>query len=87
MSRDIDLSSIAEKTEGFSGADVAAIPNTAISLVLHEFLQKYPTPQEAAKHSSDAVLSLRHFEDSLRKIKIQRGTKPREPVTSVAHYM
>ncbi|HEY6667593.1 MAG TPA: CDC48 family AAA ATPase [Candidatus Nitrosopolaris sp.] len=86
ISRDIDLGKIAEQTEGFSGADVAAVPNTAISLVLHEYLQKYPTPEDAAKHSSDALVSLRHFEDAVRKIKTQRETKPGEPVASLAHY-
>jgi transitional endoplasmic reticulum ATPase len=86
ISRDIDLSKIAEQTEGFSGADVAAVPNTAVSLVLHEYLQKYPTPEDAAKHSSDALVSLRHFEDAVRKIKTQRETKPGEPVASLAHY-
>ena len=40
----------------------------------------------AAKHSSDAIVSLRHFEDAVRKIKTQRETKPGEPVASLAHY-
>jgi len=87
LSRDIDLNIIAEKTEGFSGADVTAIPNTAISLVLHEYLQKYPTPEDAAKHSSEALVSLPYFEDAVRKIKVQRETKPKEPVASMAQYM
>ncbi|HEX9317783.1 MAG TPA: CDC48 family AAA ATPase [Nitrososphaeraceae archaeon] len=86
LSRGIDLAKIAEKVEGFSGADVSAIPNIAISLVLHEYLQKYPTPEEAAKHSSDAVISLRHFEDAVKKIKTQRETKPGEPVATLMHY-
>jgi transitional endoplasmic reticulum ATPase len=87
LSRDIDLNKIAEKTEGFSGADVTAIPNIAISLVLHEYLQKYPTPEDAAKYSSEALVSLRHFEDAVTKIKVQRETKPKEPVASMAQYM
>ena len=87
LSRDLDLNIIAEKTEGFSGADVTAIPNTAISLVLHEYLQKYPTPEDAAKHSSEALVSLPYFEDAVRKIKVQRETKPKEPVASMAQYM
>src|SRR6266540_2755111 len=86
LSRGIDLAKIAEKVEGFSGADVSAIPNIAISLVLHEYLQKYPTPEEAAKHSSEALVSLRHFEDAVRKIMIQRETKPGEPVATLMHY-
>ena len=86
ISRDIDLDRIAKVTEGFSGADVASVTNTAISLVLHEFLQKYPSPEEATKHSSEALVSLRHFEDAVRKIKKQRETKPGEPVTNLVQY-
>ena len=52
---DVDLRRIAEVIEGFSGADVSAIANTAVSLVLHEYLAKYSTPEEAAKHSSEAL--------------------------------
>ena len=40
LSRDVDLITIAEVTEGFSGADVSAVANTAVSLVLHEYLAK-----------------------------------------------
>ena len=66
---------------------MSAVANTAISLVLHEYLQKYPSPEEAAKHCSDAVVSMQHFEDAVRKIKTQRETKPAEPVARMAHYM
>jgi len=85
VSRDIDLKKIAEKTDGFSGADVSAVVNTAISLVLHEYLQKYSTPEEAAKNSSYALVTMQHFEDAVKKIKTQRETKPREAVT-LSHY-
>ena len=40
IGRDVDLITIAEVTEGFSGADVSAVANTAVSLVLHEYLAK-----------------------------------------------
>ena len=77
---------IAEMTNGFSGAEVSAVVNTAISLVLHEYLQKYPSPEEAAKHSSDAVVSSQYFEEAVRKIKKQRDTRPGEPIVSMATY-
>jgi transitional endoplasmic reticulum ATPase len=82
---DIDLTRIAEITEGFSGADVSAVANTAVSLVLHEYLAKYSTPEEAAKHSSEALVSMQHFEESVKKIRIQREMKPGEKV-SLSHY-
>ncbi|HZC49316.1 MAG TPA: AAA family ATPase, partial [Nitrososphaeraceae archaeon] len=85
ISRDIDTKKIADKTEGFSGADVSAIVNTAISLVLHEYLQRYPSPEEAAKNTSKAIVSMQHFEDAVKKIKTQRETKPGETV-ALSHY-
>jgi transitional endoplasmic reticulum ATPase len=51
------------------------------------YIQKYPTPEDAAKHSSEALVSLRHFEDAIRKIILQRETKPKEAVASMAHFM
>ena len=78
IGQDVNMKAIAEVTEGFSGADVSAIANTAISLVLHEYLQRYPTPEEATKHTSDALVSMRHFEEAVKKIKTQREMKPEE---------
>ena len=74
---------IAEMTNGFSGADISAVVNTAISLVLHEYLLKFPSPEEAAKHTSDAVVSSQYFEEAVKKIKKQRETKPGEPIASM----
>ena len=85
ISRDIDIKKIVDKTEGFSGADVSAIVNTAISLVLHEYLQRYPTPEEAVKNTSRAIVSMQHFEEAVKKIKTQRETKPGETV-ALSHY-
>ena len=85
LGRDIELRRIAEVTEGFSGADVSAVANTAVSLVLHEYLAKYSTPEEAAKHSSEALVSMQHFEESVKKIRIQREMKPEEKITML-HY-
>ena len=81
LGRDVDLITIAEVTEGFSGADVSAVANTAVSLVLHEYLAKYSTPEEAAKHSSEALVSMQHFEEAVKKIRIQRAMKPGEKIT------
>jgi transitional endoplasmic reticulum ATPase len=78
LSQDVDLRRIAELTEGFSGADVSAVANTAVSLVLDEYLAKYSTPEEAAKHSSEALVSMQHFEEAVKKIRIQREMKPEE---------
>jgi transitional endoplasmic reticulum ATPase len=78
---DVELPRVAELTEGFSGADTSSVANTAVSLVLHEYLAKYPTPEEAAKHASEAHVMMRHFEEGVKKIKTQREGKPGEKVT------
>lgn len=72
LEQGIDFRKISEITEGFSGSDLTGVANTAISIVLHEYLQKYTTPEQAARHASDALVSMRHFEDTVKKIKIQR---------------
>jgi transitional endoplasmic reticulum ATPase len=86
LGQGIDFRKISEITEGFSGADITGVANTAISIVLHEYLQKYTTPEEAAKHASDALISMRHFEDAVKRIKIQRERRPEERVTTLSHY-
>jgi transitional endoplasmic reticulum ATPase len=78
---DLDLGKISELTEGFSGADTGSVANTAVSLVLHEYLARYPTPEEAAKHVTEAHVMMRHFEEAVKKIKAQREGKPGERVT------
>jgi transitional endoplasmic reticulum ATPase len=76
ISNDLNLKRISELTDGFSGADVAAVVNTAISLVLHEYIGKYPNPEEASKHTVEASVTMRHFEDAVRKVRTQRDMKP-----------
>jgi transitional endoplasmic reticulum ATPase len=78
IGQDVDLEKIAAVTEGFSGADMSAIANTAVSLVLHNYLQKYPTPEEALKHSSEALVSMHHFEEATKKVRNQKEMKPEE---------
>ena len=78
LTSDVNLQRISELTDGFSGADMSAVANTAISLVLHEYLQKYSTPEDAAKHATEAHVTMKHFEDAVKKIKTQRDMKPGE---------
>ncbi|MEO9277701.1 MAG: CDC48 family AAA ATPase [Nitrososphaera sp.] len=81
----VDLDKIAETTDGMSGADVASIANTAVSLVIHEFLDKHPDQKEAEKQASDAKVTMRHFEEAVRKVKTQKELKIGEKV-AVPYY-
>ena len=44
------------------------------------------TPEESAKHASDALVPMRHFEDAVKKINAQRERRPEEGVTSLSYY-
>ena len=82
---DLDLDKIVAMTDGFSGADITSVVNTALSLVLQEYIASYPKPEDAKSHSPEAVVSMKHFEDAIRKVKTSREGKPAERV-QVSYY-
>ena len=38
-------------------------------------------PEEATKHASEAHVTMKHFEDAIKKIKSQKENKPGEKLT------
>ncbi len=85
ISTDLDLDRVAEMTDAFSGADITAVVNTAVSLVLQEYLAAHPKPEDAKQHSSEATVTMKHFEDAIRKVKSSREGKPAERL-AVSYY-
>ncbi len=83
--RGLDIERIAELTEGLSGADIASMVNTAVSLVLQEYVAAHPKPDDAKKHSREATVNMKHFEDAIRKVKTSRDGKPPEKI-AVSYY-
>ena len=81
----VDLEKISESTDGLSGADVASVANTAVSLVIHEFLAKFPDQKEAEKQATTAKVTMRHFEEAVRKVRTQKELKIGEKV-AVPYY-
>jgi transitional endoplasmic reticulum ATPase len=81
----LDLDRIVEMTEGFSGADITSVVNTALSLVLQQYIATYPKPEDAKKHATEAVVTMKHFEDAIRKVKSSREGKPVEKM-AVSYY-
>ncbi len=95
----VNFGKLAEATDGFSGADVAAIANTAVSFVIHEHLDKYSMAEvytkkdatseeernaeasqkkEVAKVEKDAEsakVTMKHFEDAVKKVREQKDLK------------
>jgi len=91
----VNFGKLAEATDGFSGADVAAIANTAVSFVIHEHLDKYSMADMQAKKDStseesnaetsqvkevekaaeSAKVTMKHFEDAVKKVREQKDLK------------
>lgn len=69
----------------YPGDSEKSMETAALFLVLHDHIQKYPSLEEALKHTSEAFASLRHFEDAIKKVKGQKEIKPEEKI-NLSHY-
>lgn len=78
----VDLDKIAEMTDGMSGADVASISNTAVSIVIHEYLDTHPDVKAVEKDSATAHVTMRNFEDAVKKVREQKDLKMSQKVVT-----
>jgi transitional endoplasmic reticulum ATPase len=69
LAEDVDLDTVASETEGYSGADLAAIASTATMIAIQEFLERYRSPEEAKQHLEELRVSMRHVREAMRKVK------------------
>jgi transitional endoplasmic reticulum ATPase len=53
----VNFGKLAEATDGFSGADVAAIANTAVSFVIHEHLDKYAMGERSEPKVTETIVT------------------------------
>jgi transitional endoplasmic reticulum ATPase len=79
----IDFEKLADLTDGLSGADTASIANTAVSLVIHEFLDKNPDVKDIEKQDVDAKVTMKHFEEAIKKVREQKDLKMGEKLLQV----
>ena len=56
-----------------------------MSLLVQEYLLQYPKPADAMSHVSEAILTMKHFEDAIHKIKTSREGKSLEKL-AVPYY-
>ncbi|WP_428325027.1 CDC48 family AAA ATPase [Nitrosopumilus sp.] len=82
MGDDVDMEKIAEITDGMSGADTSSIANTAVSLVIHEFLDKHPDVKDVEKNSIEAKVTMKHFEEAVKKVREQKDLKMGEKLVA-----
>ena len=81
----VDFNRISEQTDGMSGADTASIANTAVSLVIHEFLDSHPDVKDVEKSSIKAKVTMKHFEEAVKKVREQKDLKLGEKL-AVTYY-
>jgi transitional endoplasmic reticulum ATPase len=81
-----NLEEVAEKTEGLSGADMSAIANTAVSIVLQAFVSKYPDPEKSKRYVDEAVVGATELMQAVQKVRTSREGKPKERVSPVPYY-
>jgi len=84
LAQDVSIDALVALTEGFSGAEVAAVVNFALSSTLQDFLRKYPDPEVAKKHVKDTVVTQASLEGAVRRVKAMKEGRIREEVAT--HY-
>jgi transitional endoplasmic reticulum ATPase len=69
LAEDVVIEKIAERTEGYTGADIASVVSASLMLAIKEHLAKYPEPADAEVHADELKVSLRHIEEAMKKIR------------------
>jgi len=69
LADDVKIDMLAEKTEGYSGADIAALANTTSMLVIKEHITKSKTLEKAKEKLKELRITMKDFEKTLEKIK------------------
>jgi len=81
LAKDVSLDELAERTEGYVGADIAAIVREAVMAAIREFLASFP-PGTDTEHMREAskniVLRKKHFEEAFKKVKPSASPKTLE---------
>jgi transitional endoplasmic reticulum ATPase len=69
LDEDVNLEDLADKTDGYTGADIASLSSAAVMLALREHITKYPDSKEAEKQTKDLKITMKNFDDAMKKIR------------------
>jgi transitional endoplasmic reticulum ATPase len=67
LAKDVDLMKLAEMTEGYTGAELAAISNSASILAIKEYLKAHG--KEAESGTGEFSISMHEFEEAINDLK------------------
>ena len=80
ISSEVSPENLASQTDGFSGADIASVVNTALSLVLQDYISKHPTPDKAKVDLDYLTIRSQSFEEAIKRVKASRQGKMIEKI-------
>jgi transitional endoplasmic reticulum ATPase len=69
LGEDVKLDELAKRTEGYTGADIASICNTAVMLSIKEHIGKAKDAEDAKKRAKGLRVAKRHYDEAMQKVK------------------
>jgi transitional endoplasmic reticulum ATPase len=69
LAEDVNIDTLANQTEGYTGADIAALASAAVMLALREHIEKYKDPKKADAEKKELKVHMKNFEDAMKKIR------------------
>ena len=69
LAEDVKIDVLANQTEGYTGADIAALASAAVMLALREHIEKYKDPKKAESAKNELKVRMKNFEDAMKKIR------------------
>jgi len=69
LAKDISVDELAKRTEGYSGADIQAVADTASMLAIREYIDKYKGSDVVNAKLKELVVTEKQFNEALGKVK------------------
>ncbi|TLX89338.1 MAG: CDC48 family AAA ATPase [Thaumarchaeota archaeon] len=69
LAADVNIEALAGHTEGYTGADIAALASAAVMLALREHIEKYKDPKKADEAKGELKIHMKNFEEAMKKIR------------------
>ncbi len=69
LADDVNIETVANQTEGYTGADIAALSSAAVMLALREHIEKYKDPKKAESAKNEIKVHMKNFEEAMKKIR------------------
>ena len=69
LAEDVNINTLASQTEGYTGADIAALASAAVMLALRGHNDKYKDPKNADLAKGELKIHMKNFEEAMRKIR------------------